>query len=129
VRVKVVRPGRRFLRGMIQVLAIAKKPLHYVMLNETFRGDLEWWHAFLGPWNGDLCCLRCKLRILRLRSGVMFPEGRGVLQFRKVSGLEIQWSDQPNSADTMIAAKELLPIVVAGAVQVRYRNYSNSTYA
>ena len=22
----------------------------------------------------------------------MFPEGRGVLQFRKVSGLEIQWS-------------------------------------
>ena len=29
----------------------------------------------------------------------------------------------------MITAKELLPIVVAGAVQVRYRNYSNSTYA
>ena len=44
---KVVRPGRRFLRGMIQLLAIAKKPFRYVRLNEAFQGDLEWWHAFL----------------------------------------------------------------------------------
>ena len=46
-----MKPDGRFLRGMIQLLAIAKKPLHYAMLNEAFQGDLEWWHAFVGPWN------------------------------------------------------------------------------
>ena len=41
---------------------------------------------FLAHGMGYPCCLRCKLRILRLRSGAMLPEGGGVLQFGKVSG-------------------------------------------
>ena len=49
---KVVRPGRRFLRGMIELLAVVRKCHHHVHLNTAFRADLEWWHAFLTPWNG-----------------------------------------------------------------------------
>lgn len=49
---KVVRPGRRFLRGMIALLSVAKRPNHHIRLNESFRADLEWWKTFLSPWNG-----------------------------------------------------------------------------
>ena len=49
---KVVRPGRRFLRGMIALLSVAKRPSHHIRLNESFRADLEWWATFLSPWNG-----------------------------------------------------------------------------
>ena len=34
---KVVRPGRRFIRGMLSLLQIAAKPHHYVRLNTSFR--------------------------------------------------------------------------------------------
>ena len=49
---KVVQPGRRFLRGMIELLSVAKKHHHHICLSSTFRADLEWWHTFLSPWNG-----------------------------------------------------------------------------
>ena len=49
---KVVRPGRRFLRGMIALLSVAKRPSHHIRLNGHFRADLEWWATFLSPWNG-----------------------------------------------------------------------------
>ena len=88
---KVVRPGRRFLRGMIQLLAIAKKPFHYVRLNEAFRGDLEWWHAFLDPWNGvsmlfEVQTQNPQIEIWSDASGAMLLEGGGVRQFGKASG-------------------------------------------
>ena len=47
---KVVRPGRRFLRGIFGLLS------HFgrrdIRLNAGFRADLEWWHAFVADWNG-----------------------------------------------------------------------------
>ena len=49
---KVVRPGRRFLRGMIELLTVAKRHHHHIRVSSTFRTDLEWWHALLNPWNG-----------------------------------------------------------------------------
>lgn len=48
---KVVRPGRMFLRRMLNLLSIAKtRPL--VTLNEEFALDLVWWRTFLDKWNG-----------------------------------------------------------------------------
>ena len=38
---KVVRPDRRFIRGMLSLLQIAAKPHHYVRLNASFRADLH----------------------------------------------------------------------------------------
>ena len=48
----IVRPGRTFLRRMIALLAVAKKPHHRICLNLGFRSDLLWWATFLPSWNG-----------------------------------------------------------------------------
>ena len=49
---KVVRPGRLFLRRMIETATKARQLEHWIRLNEQFRSDLAWWKAFLGMWNG-----------------------------------------------------------------------------
>ena len=117
---KVVRPGRRVLSGMIQLLAIAKKPFHYIRLNEAFRGDLEWWHAFLGQWNGVSMLFEVQAQNPQIEIWSDASGGWGCAAIWDGQWFQIQWSDFPNFADTMIAAKELLPIVVAAAVWGRY---------
>ena len=49
---KVVRPGKRFLRGIFGLLSLFKKKSHVIRLNGAFRADLEWWHVFAESWNG-----------------------------------------------------------------------------
>ena len=49
---KVVRPGRSFLRRMIDLLRGVKSNRRLVRLNSSFRSDLLWWHHFLSGWNG-----------------------------------------------------------------------------
>ena len=49
---KVVRPGRRFLRGIFGLLSQFGRRDHMIRLNAGFRADLEWWHAFVVDWNG-----------------------------------------------------------------------------
>ncbi len=48
----VVRPGRTFLRRLIALLSVAKKPHHRIRLNMGFRSDVAWWATFLPAWNG-----------------------------------------------------------------------------
>lgn len=48
----VCRPGRTFLRRMIDLLKTARHPGHYLRLNTGFRKDLCWWIYFLSDWNG-----------------------------------------------------------------------------
>ena len=47
----VVKPGRSFLRQMIELSKIAHKPWHYIRLNHSFHSDLMWWKLFLHLWN------------------------------------------------------------------------------
>ena len=51
---RVVKPGREFLRRMIDLLRTpgATKGHHYIRLNHEFRADLQWWVTFAGHWNG-----------------------------------------------------------------------------
>ena len=49
---RVVRPGRSFLRRMIDLLRIPKRPHHHIRLNHEFRADLWWWVVFASRWNG-----------------------------------------------------------------------------
>ena len=46
---QVVRPGRAFLRRIIDLLRTpsATKPYHYIRLNREFRADLQWWQTAL----------------------------------------------------------------------------------
>ena len=47
---KVIRPGRSFLRRMIELLHHNENAQH-VRLNRNFRSDLQWWKAFATSWN------------------------------------------------------------------------------
>ena len=81
---KVVRPGRSFLRRMIDLLhsgymsrACNSAPIR---LNAGFRADLAWWSCFLREWNGSsyllplLCCPNFPWRPMRPAGGAA---GRG----------------------------------------------------
>ena len=48
----VVRPGRAFLRGLIDATATVQDLEHWVHLNRSARADIAWWHTFLRTWNG-----------------------------------------------------------------------------
>ena len=51
---RVVRPGRAFMRRMIDLLRMpsATKGHHHIRLNRGFRADLQWWSTFAEHWNG-----------------------------------------------------------------------------
>ena len=49
---KVGRPGRVFLRRMIETSCVEYRPDFWVRLDEGFRSDLWWWISFLELWNG-----------------------------------------------------------------------------
>ena len=48
----VVKPGRSFLRRMIDLSKGVRELHHRVRLNRGFRSDLRWWTCFLPAWNG-----------------------------------------------------------------------------
>ncbi len=48
----VVRPGRTFVRRMIDLAARFRWRDHPIRLNPSFRSDLQWWAEFLPRWNG-----------------------------------------------------------------------------
>jgi hypothetical protein len=51
---KAVRPGRAFLRRMLDALRAAKSSggNPWVTLDRNFHADLAWWTLFLDKWNG-----------------------------------------------------------------------------
>ncbi len=49
----VVKPGRSFLRRMIELSKSVRLMHHTVRLNAGFRSDLKWWACFLPVWNGS----------------------------------------------------------------------------
>ena len=113
---KVVRPGRRFLRGIFGLLSQFQRRDHHIRLNAGFRADLEWWHNFVTSWNGIS---------MMQREGLLSP---GVEIWSDASGswgcgahwgvqwLQVAWNDWPAFSSSSIAAKELLPIIVAAAI-------------
>ena len=48
---KVVRPGRIFLRRLINLSMSVKKLNHYININAQTREDIKWWVEFLPSWN------------------------------------------------------------------------------
>ena len=49
---RVVRPGRTFLRRMIELSTTAHELHHHIRINRGFQSDSEWWALFLSEWNG-----------------------------------------------------------------------------
>ena len=99
---KVVRPGRPFLRGLIDTMKIPHRQHHKVRLSVNCWGDVVWWQRLLASWNGvaffpsgpvrahlfsDASGLRCLYRFPRrmvsasvatvVVGGIDCPEGTG----------------------------------------------------
>ena len=49
---KVVRPGRRFLRRLINLSTGTQSLNRCIRLNGECRSDIGWWYTFLPQWNG-----------------------------------------------------------------------------
>ena len=49
---KIIIPGRIFLRRMIDTTNNAKQLDHWVHMTADFRSDLAWWCCFMKSWNG-----------------------------------------------------------------------------
>ena len=49
---KVVKPGRTFVRRLIDLSTTVSSLEHYVTVNEEARADISWWSEFLPDWNG-----------------------------------------------------------------------------
>ena len=54
VTCRVVKPGRAFLRRVIDLLRSpsATKGHNHIRLSREFRADLQWWNTFVVHWNG-----------------------------------------------------------------------------
>ena len=49
---KVVKPGRIFLRRLIDLSTTVASLEHFIYLNRQARADIEWWARFLPDWHG-----------------------------------------------------------------------------
>ena len=119
----MVKPGRSFLRRMID-LSRGVRELHYkVCLNAGFRSDLKWWSCFLPVWNGK------ELMSSVTRSGppvVITSDASGSWGCGAFTstGEWFQLKLPETWSDIHITVKELLPIVLGVAVWGRaWRGY------
>ena len=64
---RVVKPGRSFLRRVIELLAAVKRDFHHVRLNASFRSDLVWWD--IHSWRGGMGPLFKRIVVTSTRPG------------------------------------------------------------
>ena len=110
----MVRSGRSFLRRLIELSTIPKHLEHYVRLNLEARSDIEWWTQYLQVWNG--------VSIMHLPNvaspgAVLTSDASGNWGCGAYSGphwFMLPWTG--SITDYHITVKELIPIVIAGAV-------------
>ena len=113
---KVVKPGRRFLRGLIVRLAGAKRRHFHIRLNTEFRADLEWWHTFLASWNGTLLLRQDRLQSPDFSIWSDASGSWGCAAVWDSQWFQVAWQNCEEFSEASIAAKEMLPILVAAAV-------------
>ena len=116
---KVIRPGRSFLRRMLNLLKsphvrhTGRRPTRHIRLNREFRSDLLWWRTFAEQWNG------VAIAAPRDPQGVQIvtSDASGTWGCAAWSGqawLQLRWDER--SQHLNIAVKELIPIVMAATV-------------
>ncbi len=111
----VIRPGRTFLRRLIDTASQARALHHYVRLNTQCKADLHWWLAFGLRWSGcaiwppELPSVSCVSDASgSWGCGAFLPDQSSPAWF------QLQW---PAAwAPEHIAAKEMVPVVVAAAL-------------
>ncbi len=115
----VVRPGRTFLRRMIELSTVVKENHHHIRLNSGFRSDLQWWARFLTKWNGSSMMSRANRSRwdVTMTSDASGSWGAGAYTSYG-DWLQLRW---PQSWESVhITVKELLPIVMGAAIWGRH---------
>ena len=106
---RVVKPGRSFVRRLIEAMAPIKKKSHYVRMNVDVRSDLVWWDQFLVEWNGVGVIPNQDIPVATLHT-----DASGNWGCAAVTGKSLfQWEWKERAREWHIATKELLPIVLS----------------
>ena len=113
---KVVHPGRWFLRGIFSLLSGFSLKNHMIRLNAAFRANTEWWWCFASSWNGVSVFSQGSDEVPNLEfcSDASGSWGGGAVWDSQ--WFQIEWARFPEFMNMTIAAKELLPVVVAVVV-------------
>ena len=113
---KVIRPGRRFLRGIFGLLSQFGRKDHPIQLNREFRADMEWWHEFASRWNGVSLLREVALQhpSVELWSDASGAWGCGA--FWRDEWFQVEWKVWPDFQEATIASKELLLLVIAAVI-------------
>ena len=111
---KIIKPGRSFLRRLIDLSKQATDLNHFVRLNIEARSDIEWWFRFAESWNGvsimyQVDHQRCSANI---SSDASWSWGCGAFSGDK--WFLFKWPQTLQASH--ITVKELVPIVLAAAV-------------
>ena len=109
---QVIHPGRSFMRRAISLLKVAKCRHHHIRLNAEFRSDMMWWKVFASHWNGASLLIHKDSTEVTLTSDASGTWGCGAYSSHK--WFQLRWNDKVRGWH--IAAKELIPIVIAGIV-------------
>ena len=111
---KVVRPGRTFLRRLVDLSRIPKALHHWVRLNGEARSDIRWWDTFADTWNGVglLATLGHVQPSIQVQSDAAGSWGCGATWHSK--WLHFRWHKE--MSDFPIATKEMYPVVLAAFI-------------
>ena len=110
---KVVKPGRAFLRRLIDLSTSAEKLDHFIRLNVEARSDIEWWWQFISRWNG----ISAAPSLVHLPPEIQFTSDAsgawGCGAYWHPQWFQLKWTNMLSNAH--ISVKELTPIVLAVA--------------
>ena len=108
---RVVKPGRAFIRSLIDTSMSVASLDHYVPLGAGARADIAWWNSFVSIWNG------VSLIPPTFFSATCNSDASGIWGCGAVChGHWFQLAWPPSWNEIPIAPKELVPIVVAVAL-------------
>ena len=105
----VVRPGRTFVRRLIELVAAFKHADHWIRLSGATRSDSIWWLTFMEGWNGVSLMPTLEPIAIPLETDASGSWGCGARWGRRW----FQWAWADPSNEWSIAPKELLPIIFA----------------
>ena len=109
----VVRLGRSFMRHLIDTMAIPKQQHHWVHLNLQCKANIAWWLSFVRGWNGMAFLPNPQV------GAAVVADASSMWDCGAYTCKMLEWFQLPWLASwsgTCIAAKELLPLVMAARV-------------
>ena len=109
---RVIRPGRAFLRRLINLTCKSTQSHHHIKLNADARADINAWLIFLSSFNGVSVLL--KNQFASSDALKLFSDASGSVGYAAVCGSNwLQGAWPPSWKEIHITPKELFPIVLA----------------